>query len=388
MTWTTAVDLRTQVEKLWNQGKILASLVTNETLFPKRLTFTCPNAFEMPSRFDDVRAWIRTLQDIRNCRIETRTVRHRELGNNVVPTEAWIDSFNDAVAMIDKQREVAWFSTLLEEVTRRQPEWLTWLARKPMQALELEEDWSHFLNIATWCRQHPRSGLYLRQMDLPGVHTKFIEAHRGTLLELLDLALPAEAIDRTAAGAGRFDARYGFREKPARIRFRALDQTNAPGWPGEDITITAEAFARLDPPASRIFITENEINFLAFPPVLHSLIIFGAGYGSELLQTKWLSRCQIHYWGDIDTHGFAILDQLRNRFEHVTSFLMDHGTFLEFKHLWGREPAPTKRELTRLTQTEQALYDDLRDNRFGNNIRLEQEKIGFRWVESTLKTIQ
>ena len=34
--------------------------------------------------------------------------------------------------------------------------------------------------------------------------------------------------------------------------------------------------------------------------------------------------------GDIDTHGFAILDTLRARFDHVESFLMDRDTLMAF----------------------------------------------------------
>ena len=91
-----------------------------------------------------------------------------------------------------------------------------------------------------------------------------------------------------------------------------------------DVTLDAESFADLDIPVRRVFITENETNFLAFPPACEAIVIFGAGYGWDALATAhWLARCGIHYWGDIDTHGFAILDQLRARFEHVESFLMD-----------------------------------------------------------------
>jgi len=36
---------------------------------------------------------------------------------------------------------------------------------------------------------------------------------------------------------------------------------------------------------------------------------------------------------------------------------------------------------------EKSLYDDLRDNRMRKNLRLEQEKIGFGWVESGLARI-
>jgi len=388
MNWTRPVDLRAQIEKLWAQGKILASLATNTPLFPRRLVFNAPSASEMVDHFDAVRAWIREVEGAAYCRIETRSFRHRALGSNAVPAEAWIDRFDDAVALIGKQRQAARFAAMLDITARRQPEWIAWLQRRPLQALELAEVWERFLDIADWCKKHPRPGIYMRQIDIPGIHTKFIETHRGVLAELLDLVLPAEAIDRAVSGAGRFDARYGFREKPVRIRFRILDQETMPAWPGEDITITADAFARLNPPVATIFITENEINFLAFPQVKRSLILFGAGYGFELLhRADWLSRCRIYYWGDIDTHGFAILDQLRHRFAHVTSFLMDPETFMAFRDLWGAEPLPIKRDLAALTTSEQSLYDDLRDNRFGKNLRLEQEKIGFGWVEEKLAEI-
>lgn len=383
MNWTRPADLRAQVARLWNQGRILASLATKEPLFPRRLVLNCPTAAEMAANFDAVRAWIRELQTMLHCRIEARSFRHRELGNNMIPAEAWIDRFDDAVGLLGKRGDAARFAAMLNVTSRRQPDWVPWLGRKPLQALDLAQDWDRLLDIAAWCQQHPRPGLYLRQIDLPGVHTKFIETRRGPLIELLDLALPAATIDHAATGVGRFDARYGFREKPVRIRFRTLDRTKMTEFPGGDITITAAAFARLDPPVARVFITENEINFLAFPPVANALIVFGAGYGFEVLQqAHWLLQCRIDYWGDIDTHGFAILDQLRHRFGHVESFLMDRETFMAYEPLWGVEPAPTKRDLSRLTPPEQALYDELRDNRLGASLRLEQEKIGFDRVAS------
>ncbi|MDO9425111.1 MAG: DUF2220 domain-containing protein [Methylobacter sp.] len=106
-----------------------------------------------------------------------------------------------------------------------------------------------------------------------------------------------------------------------------------------------------------------------------------------LRKADWLSRCRIHYWGDIDTHGFAILDQLRSRFDPVQSFLMDRATLLAFESQWGEEEKQTLRDLPRLNPAEMALYNDLRDNRIGKNLRLEQERIGFGWMESALSAL-
>lgn len=138
-----------------------------------------------------------------------------------------------------------------------------------------------------------------------------------------------------------------------------------------------------------MFITENEVNFLAFPPVPGAVVVFGAGYGFEALgRARWLDGCALHYWGDIDTHGFAILDQLRSRFPHAGSFLMDRATLLAHEALWGEEPEPLVHELPRLTAAEQALYDDLRRDRLRPRLRLEQERVGFRWVQQALAPLQ
>ncbi len=292
------------------------------------------------------------------------------------------------MAFIGKQREAARFMTMLAVTREREARLLAWLAKRPLRALELADVWSKLLDICAWFQAHPRANVYLRQVDIPEVHSKFIEGYRGVLAELLDCVLPPEAIDASRAGVTQFAGRFGLRDKPLRIRFRMLDADKAlfrTTDTTQDITLDAASFAQLDPDVRRIFITENEINFLALPPLKDSLVIFGAGYGFEMLaRAAWFSDRRIHYWGDMDTHGFAILDQLRNQFAHVESFLMDRDTLLMFASQWDREEQQTLRDLPRLNREEQALYNDLRDNRLRRNLRLEQEKIGFGWVEAAL----
>lgn len=388
--WTRPVDLRAQVQKLWDRGELPASLVTGEPLFPKRLALKGPTSTEMAERFDEVRVWIAEVRAMPHCRVEMREFKHRVFGANVVPHAVWIDTAADALTLIGKQREATRFALLTELTRKHLPQLLEWLAKRPLRALALADEWHRLLKIVVWLQAHPRPGMYLRQVDIAGVHSKFIEAHRGVLVELLNIVLSPEAIDPTASGVNQFAQRYGFRDKPLRIRCRVLDSAHAllPGAHAQDITLDAASFARLAPKVTRVFITENEVNFLAFPQVRDSLVIFGAGYGFEMLrQAEWLLRCRLYYWGDIDTHGFAILDQLRRQFEHVASFLMDRQTLLAFEPLWGQEEKQTLRDLPRLTPEEQTLYDDLRDNRLREKLRLEQERIGFNWVESVLSAL-
>lgn len=108
-------------------------------------------------------------------------------------------------------------------------------------------------------------------------------------------------------------------------------------------------------------------------------MIFGAGHSWDALsRSHWLKNYSVHYWGDIDTHDFDILDQLRGHFEHVASFLMDRETLEAYAAVWGHEDKPLVADSQHLTSTERDLYDDLRGNCIRAGLRLEQEHIGFR----------
>jgi hypothetical protein len=388
MSWTRAEELRAQIRKLWDRGELLAMLLRDENNFPRRLQLKCPTSAEMTERFSEVRSWIAELSATPCVRIEMRSFSHRVFGSNAVPQSAWIDSLDDALILIGKQREAARFRTLIDQTRQRAPVLLTWMAQRPLRALELAAHWHLLLDIVLWLQMHPRPQIYLRQVDIPGVHSKFIESHRGVLSELLDLALPINAIDTECRGASQFAARYGFLDKPVRIRFRVLDPhlIILPGATGPDLTVDSASFALLRPAVRQVFITENETNFLAFPQVPGSLVIFGAGYGWDALsQAEWLNACTILYWGDIDTHGFAILDQLRARFGHVESFLMDRATLIAHRLSWGVENEQVLHPLSRLDHEEASLFDDLRYDRFQAGLRLEQEYIGYQWLESSLR---
>jgi len=392
MSWTTPAELKAQVQKLWDRGLLLSTFYGSEEIFPKQLTLKKPSSRELSDSYSEVRGWIKRLDDAaKQYRIVWRSFKHPILGPNTIPDQIWIDSLDDALVLIGKRQEARQFAAMLKLTRDGQPSLLPWLAKRPLRALELAEEWPRILSIVAWRLKHPRPGIYQRQIDLPGVHSKFIEGHRGVLGELFDLVLPPEEIDVTATGAGGFCRRYGFQDKPLRVRFRILDPTLAlfPTESDQDITVTQATFAQLKLPVTKVFITENEINFLAFPDVPEAIVIFGAGYGFEnLASVEWLRNRVIHYWGDIDTHGFAILNQLRGFFPHAASLLMDRETLMEHQALWGVEPSPETGVLTRLTGDESALYDQLRRDELGDYIRLEQERIGFEWLVGALGTLE
>lgn len=391
MPWTTPTDLKAHLQRLWQRGDLPRWVVTADaSAFPLRLSIKGPSPSELADQFEVVRTWAGQLQATRAIRLDWREIRHRVHGRQSLPTQAWIDNIDAALAWIQRERHATRLRQLAADTRAAVPAVLPWVERRPLQALELAEDWPRLLAVVGWLLQHPRPGIHIRQVDLPGVHTKWIESHRGVLTELLDMALPADAVTTAATGASQFAARYGFAEKPPRIRFRALDEALhiIPGLAGADITLDATAFSRLALPLQRVLITENETNFLSLPPVPGAIAIFGAGYGWDALaRAEWLHRQPLHYWGDIDTHGFAILHQLRAHFPHAQSLLMDRYTLMAHQALWGVEDKPVIADLPNLTAEEEALYDDLRDNRIQPGLRLEQERVGYGWVQGAVEAL-
>ncbi|MCC7120491.1 MAG: hypothetical protein IT493_02945 [Gammaproteobacteria bacterium] len=390
MNWTTPADLQAQLQRRWDRGDLLRASVAPTIAWPLRLNLTAPTAADLAARFDDVRRWAAALTAVPHVRLDWREWLHRVQGRQRLPEAAFIDTLDAALALVGKRRAADVYQGLWQQTAATLPALLPWLTKRPLQAIELAPHWQRLSAVVAWVQAHPRPGVYLRQVDVPGVDSKFIEAHRGVLAEWLDLALLPAAIDATATGVAQFARRYGFLDKPVRIRFRVLDPA-LPSLPGchelPDITLDAASFAALALPVSRVFMTENETNFLAFPPREAAIVVFGAGYGWDALaRAAWLARCQLHYWGDIDTHGFAILDSLRGHFPHVSSCLMDEDTLMAHRLHWSKETEPVRHDLARLTADEAALYDALRDDRFQARLRLEQERIGQRWIVEHLAT--
>ncbi|WP_343028594.1 Wadjet anti-phage system protein JetD domain-containing protein [Massilia sp. MP_M2] len=292
----------------------------------------------------------------------------------------------DALRMIGRVNDARRFDALAAITLASFPLLRTWVSSHPLKLLEHGEGWERILAVLHWFVAHPRPAIYLRQLDTHGVDTKFIEARKGLFAELLDQVLPPEALSE-AIGPRQFEARYGLLGKPPLIRFRMLDEAHYIAGLS-DLTVPVTQSAMLRTGIERVFVTENEINALAFPQVESGMVVFGGGYGIDRLTgIDWLRDRDLVYWGDIDTHGFAILDRLRAAMPTVRSLLMDAATLQAHRHLWGSEDADKRftGNLTRLTVQEQALFTGLRDNVLGERLRLEQERLAYGWVSSAIK---
>ena len=390
--WTTPADVLAGLRRRWQAGTFLMAFASGQVFEPLGVPLRGPAPGEMAARLGEVQAWAGQWQRPYRTpvRIEHARVGGRVIGSNAVPCRVWIDSYEELWALLGVSREVRRFTELAETTGAECPQLVGWMTAHPMQVLRLEASWAKIVGTVRWIDQRQQPGTYLRQVDVPGVDTKFIEQHRGVLASLLDLQLDPARVD-PAVPPPDFTGRYRFRKKPQYVRFRlppaglSLGGGPSSGLTVSEMSLRADEMTALPPAITAAYVLENEITYLAFPAVQGALVVFGGGYAVSALETLgWLADLDLNYWGDIDTHGFAILNRLRRRFPHARSMLMDRGTLLAHSGQWVTEPNPVDTRLDLLDPAEDALYRDLVSHALGQSVRLEQERVRFAALEEAL----
>jgi len=377
--WTTPAELKARLRRRWESGELLAAHAT-QRWEPVVVPLRAPTAAETAGDFGAAQEWLTAWQGLDPALVTLawKRVGGRLLGSNEVPYRAVLERPDQVWALLHVRRQVEAFTTRLEATRAVAPALAQWMLTEPMRVLANEQDWSRLVEVVLWIDRNAGADRYLRHIDIPGVDTKFIEHHRTVLARMLDLQL---APDRISSGRppSRFAERYGFRTKPAYVRLRALDVPVPTAFgPFSEVTVRVEELAAVAVEAARVIIVENETTYLALPPLPGTVAVFGGGYAAPALAPlTWLREREIVYWGDIDTHGFAILDRLREAFPHAASVLMDEETLLRHREHWGREQTQVASELAHLTPAEASLYEALIDGSFAPALRLEQERIRF-----------
>jgi hypothetical protein len=234
------------------------------------------------------------------------------------------------------------------------------------------------LSAVTWLRQHPDAGTWtLRQLPVPGMHTKWLDTH-GTLL-------------RDVTGR---DVRDEVRPRLTVVHLTYVDPDHAAsGRRRHDAWTTGDVHDIAYQPRV-VLVVENRDSRLWFPPVKDTIVVEGSGKAAAALlaNVPWIRAADhVVYWGDIDADGYTILDQFRTTLAEaasdgapakpVTSILMDVADLHHYAQHGvnhdkaGRTIKPSPATLSNLTEAETTAYDTIATAGPTPFRRIEQEAI-------------
>jgi hypothetical protein len=392
----TLTQLRIKALKYWEKQELFQAELRGGKLFPLSFKFGDFQAKKVLNDFSQIKEELLLLrksvaEDDRGYTIVWKEVHTRFLGVQEIPETICFSSAEDLCSFIGKYSEWKKWINLVTSIQREQPLLKPWLEKFPLKTIELANDWNKLLAIIVYFQTYPYPRKYIRQLEISGVDSKYIENHKPLLRSLFDSCLPATTTTTTTTDEEeKFERRYELLYDEPTIRFRLLDKELIKFFHFSDLSIPAGQFIQTNISCSQVFITENKINGLSFQDIPDSIVIFGMGYSVNLLKdVEWLKEKKIFYWGDIDTHGFSILSRFRCFFPKTKSILMDEETLLEFKNLWVEEAEDKgfQGHLDFLTSEEQVLFKSLQNHSLGQRVRLEQERIPYDWVCSKIAKI-
>lgn len=300
--------------------------------------------------------------------IEWKKVNSKALGLQEFPDKVLFESSADFEHFLHKTNEVTCFRKNISTILATFPMLQNWIEKYPMKAVDNADLWIDLLKVVTYFKETPRPNLYIRELPIE-VHTKFIERNKSIIRELLDVVIAPYVCE----GEKDFEKRFNLKYSEPIVRMRILDDEVASScFNGvNDISIPVSQFCNLSVPISKVFVVENQINFLTFSQIPDAIVVWGKGYAVSAIKNSVMLKSSIlYYWGDLDAQGFEILSQFRGYFPQTQSFLMDKYTFESYFEGDSGTPSNVSVELN-LTDAENALYEYLKSN----NLRLEQEKI-------------
>ncbi|WP_373989481.1 Wadjet anti-phage system protein JetD domain-containing protein [Duganella sp. BuS-21] len=357
--------------------------------WPLRIMLGLPTEAEALRQPEAVRAWADSWRAPHGPgELEWVDRRWKVLGNQRLPQALVLADAAQAAAWAGElerwQRAVSRSAVLLQH-------WPALAAISPrlfdVLADYAELDLQRLQDLLAWLLAHPATGMYPRQLPIAGLDSKWLEPRIAIVASMLATVRGGDGDG--VAGADAYTM-CGLKRPPATLRIRVLDPALRAVVGGlGDLNAPIDMLARLPWRPDHVLIVENLQTGLALEDLPGTVAVIGLGYAVDVLaRLPWAAQANCRYWGDIDTHGYAILHQARTALPHLNSVMMDDATLHRFRDLWSSEGAQSAAaELPGLTPAEHAVYDGLRRHAWGQGVRLEQERISWDYAWSRLSGI-
>ena len=249
--------------------------------WPLRVALGTPTEQDVASDLAGVRAWVDAW---RTCTLpgtqETEERRWARLGNQTLPSARVVATPADVA--IWSGQEQRWRRAVL----RHEACCLRWPELRERAGLGRffdvladysDVDFERLLAALEWFVANPSSALYVRQLPLQGVDTKWIEKRTGLVTDFL-------AFLRGVEGPADFYEATGLSRSPHRLRVRVLCGELRRSVGGlTDIEAPLEQLAQVPLRPMRLLIVENQETGIALPDMPGVVAVVRLGNSVNLL---------------------------------------------------------------------------------------------------------
>ena len=375
--------------KLYDNGEIFRSYMRHDEIFPYTVSLKKPTQKEVRANLTTLVDEMQALERL-HLMVEYKEFDFKSIGTQRLPVSVVFERREDFLRFIKKEEEFRNFTQAYGQAVQRFADVKQLFLTKPKILLQSMAIIEPLLDVVDFFVHHPCPNIYVRELSIEGVDTKFIQKNKVLLDTLLSALLDKQSFNSsiTKLSENGFERKYGLKYELPLVRFRILDEKLYINGLS-DISLTTEEFKALKIECENVFIVENKITMLSFPPLRDAIVIFGAGYGvGRVREVAWMREKKIFYWGDIDMDGFAILSQARGYFSQLQSIFMDTNTLEKFLDLAISSQDKSYKTLAHLTQAEILVYERLFQDYYGKNVRLEQERIPFSYIKKELNAFR
>ncbi|MCH9731932.1 MAG: hypothetical protein K0U84_20035 [Actinomycetia bacterium] len=359
--------------------------------WPIRIALQAPDAAAFDKDVIATQVWAGSWQA--ECRagklpgsVRTKPRRAHKLGSYDLPTAWVIDSAEEALSVVpeiadkySRARQRFEQAIQLPDVAWGQIDQIPTKSARTIAEFD-ELDWSKAVAVISYLAAGPGEAMMIRQLAVPGVHSKWIE-HNAALLAAM-LGVPADT--KLGGPLERLMNHIGLKaeESPIHVKL-ACPQLRAAAGGLADFAAPISALNASTLKPELVLIIENlKFGSSIIEDLDGAAIIYGLGAAATIVcELSWATTAPaVIYWGDIDRAGLAILAGLRRSGVEATSVLMDSETLDRYKTAWHDTAAQihSDNEIPiGLTSTEGALYNRLNEyhRSTGRELQLEQEHI-------------
>ena len=102
VAWTRPDDVRAALRRKWQSGTLLTAFADGADWEPLGFPLRGPGPGEIGGRLGEVQEWAGEWERARRSqlRVEYKKVGGRHVGSNLIPGRAWIDSYDQAWALL------------------------------------------------------------------------------------------------------------------------------------------------------------------------------------------------------------------------------------------------------------------------------------------------